>query len=144
MPAPAPAAPSPAAAPIEAAPSGRAYGGKRSAADLKGEWNRVLALMRERDKPTEAMLRSSTVLGLDGRVLRLATNEFVYKQISGNAATREMIESLLAEVLGQPCAVSCELSSSPGRRRESRPGNIPQDGLVATALDLGGEIVEAD
>ncbi len=100
----------------------------------------MVRLMRERDKMTEALLNSCTVMSLEGRVLRLSTNEFVFTKIVKDAATREKIESLLAEVLGFVCAVKLEVD---GRRgRSTRAGDIPEDGLVATALDLGGEIVE--
>jgi DNA polymerase-3 subunit gamma/tau len=112
----------------------------RGAAELKADWNRLVGLMRERDKATEALLRSCAVVGLEGQVLRLSTNEFVYNKIAGEAVTREKVESLLAEVLGFACAVKLEVS---GRRgRSARADDIPDDGLVATALDLGGEIVE--
>jgi len=43
-------------------------------------------------------------------------------------------------VLGYPCAIKLEVT---GRKaRPARADDIPQDGLVATALDLGGEIVD--
>jgi len=112
----------------------------RSAAELKGEWGRLLKLMREQDKVTAAMLNSCAVLGLEGQVLRLSTNEFVHDKIVADAAMRAKIESLLAEVLGFTCTVRFEVS---GRKAQSaRVEDIPHDGLVATALDLGGEIVD--
>ena len=127
----------PAAAPEEAGP---ATGGTRSATELKSDWGRFVHLMRERDKVTEALLNSCTVLGLEGQVLRLSTNEFVYNKISGDSATREMIDTLLGEVLGFTCAVKFEVSGRAAR--SARADDIPEDGLVATALDLGGEIVD--
>ena len=112
----------------------------RSAAELKGDWGRLLKLMREQDKVTAAMLNSCSVLGLEGQTLRLATNEFVHTKIVGDAAMREKIEGLLAEVLGFTCTVKFEVSGQ--KIRSARADDIPQDGLVATALDLGGEIVD--
>jgi hypothetical protein len=121
------------AAPAEVAPG-------RNAPALRAEWNRLLSLMRERDKATEALLRSCSLLSLEDGVLRLATSEFVFKKISAGSA-RADVEALLAEVLGFDCTVKLEISSG-ARGRPGRAGDIPEDGMVATALDLGGEIVE--
>jgi DNA polymerase-3 subunit gamma/tau len=104
--------------------------------DLRAGWARVLTLL---DKPTAALLRSGKVLGLEGRRLRLATNEFVYKQITTNGAIRERIEQALAEVFGLACVLQCELS---GARGKASAGDAPQESIVAEALSLGGEIVE--
>ena len=133
----APAAPEAPALSDEAEPT---TGGTRTAAELKSDWGRFVHLMRERDKLTEALLNSCTVLGLEGQVLRLSTNEFVFKKISSNSATREVIEALLGEVLGYACTVKFEVSGRAAR--SARADDIPEDGLVATALDLGGEIVD--
>jgi DNA polymerase-3 subunit gamma/tau len=116
------------------APAGRGGG------ELRAEWNRLLSLMRERDKATEALLRSCSLISLDGGVLRLATSEFVFNKIGAESA-RADIEALLAEVLGHACTVKFEVASGK-RGRAGRAGDIPEDGMVATALDLGGEIVE--
>jgi DNA polymerase-3 subunit gamma/tau len=126
----------PAVPPSEAPPAENV----RSAAELKGDWGRLLKLMRERDKMTEALLNSCSLGGMEGQVLRLTTSEFVYQKISADGATREKIEDMLAEVMGFTCTVQFEVS---GRKaRSARADDIPQDGLVATALDLGGEIVD--
>jgi len=128
------AAVGPASASAPAAPSG-------AGGDTRNEWNRLLGLVRERDKPTQALLNSCTFISLEAGVLRLATNEFVYKKINAEA-TRVTVETLLAEVLGHPCAVKFEVTSSGKRGRTARADDIPDDGMVATGLDLGGEIVE--
>lgn len=104
--------------------------------DLKTVWSRVLALV---DKPTAALLRSCKVLGMEGNALRVSTNDFVYKQLTANAPTRQRIEAALSEVLGATCVLKCETSTV--KRGKTNP-DIPKDGLVATALDLGGELIE--
>jgi DNA polymerase-3 subunit gamma/tau len=112
----------------------------RGGGELRAEWNRLLSLMRERDKATEALLRSCNLISLEGGVLRLSTSEFVFQKI-GAASARADIEALLAEVLGFECSVKFEVASGK-RGPRGRAGDIPEDGMVATALDLGGEIVE--
>jgi DNA polymerase-3 subunit gamma/tau len=130
----------PTAPPARRAPAGDGPAPARGGGELRAEWNRLLSLMRERDKATEALLRSCSLISLDGGVLRLSTSEFVFKKI-GAASARADLEALLAEVLGVECTVKFEVAS--GRRgQRGRAGDIPEDGMVATALDLGGEIVE--
>jgi DNA polymerase-3 subunit gamma/tau len=130
------------AAPAAATPAASAEppAGGRGLADLKGDWSRLIKLMRETDKMTEALLHSCTVLGLEGQVLRLSTNEFVYKKIANDATTREKIESRLSEVMGFACGIKLEVAGQRGPA--ARTEDIPEDGLVATALDLGGEIID--
>ena len=130
------------APPLRSTPAaGSAPSGGGASGDLKAAWKRLTVLMKERDKPTEALLNSCTVIGLEAGVLRLATNEFVYKKIN-TEGTRAAVESLLAEVLGEPCVVKFEVAAANKRARGTRADDIPEDGMVATALDLGGEIVE--
>ena len=108
--------------------------------NLKAVWNRLLALVREKDKPTEALLRSCTVVNLEGRSLKLTTNvKLACEKINDQPKTRQLITDLLSDVLGFPCGIQCTLSGG----RSAKNKNVQPDGLVATALrDLGGEIVE--
>ncbi len=107
--------------------------------DLKSAWTQLLALMREKDKATHGLLNSSKMVGLEGNVLKLSSNEFVAKQINDQAKTRQLINALLTQVLGFECGVKCEVA---GRARLPANDDLPADGLVSTALGLGGEIVE--
>ncbi len=113
------------------------------AADLGAAWKRLLALMRERDKATEALLRSCTVVGFEDNVLRLATQaQLVHDKLTNHAATRQLITTLLTEIMGTPCGVACQMANiRPSRKADA--GHVPAEGMVATALrDLGGEIAE--
>ena len=110
--------------------------------DVKAVWTRLLTMMREKDKPTTALLRSCTVLGLEGNTLLVATNEFVYKQINDRAETRTIINDVLTQTVGFPCMIQCQLTGAVNKR-SPEASDLPADGMVATALrDLGGEIVE--
>ncbi len=125
-------------APLPPSPSSAAA----PAADvnLKAVWNRLLALVREKDKPTEALLRSCAVVGLEGNSLKLTTQvKLACEKINDQPKTRQLITDLLSDVLGFPCGIQCTLSGG----RSAKNKNVQPDGLVATALrDLGGEIVE--
>jgi hypothetical protein len=108
--------------------------------NLKASWNRLLALVHEKDRATEALLRSCSVAGLDGNSLKLTTQvKLVCEKINDHMQTRQLISGLLSEVLGFDCNIQCTLTSG----RPSKSKNVQPDGLVATALrDLGGEMVE--
>jgi DNA polymerase-3 subunit gamma/tau len=127
-------------APPQAPPDEGASGSGRSVAEFKAEWNRLLKTLRDQDKPTEALLRSCTLVGLDGSLLRLSTSEFIYNRMQSDADTRGRVDALVSQVFGQGVVVRYEVAGKRGADRRS--DDIPQDGLVATALDLGGEIVE--
>jgi hypothetical protein len=109
--------------------------------DLRNQWNQFVNAVNERDRMTAALLRSCSLIGLETGVLRLSTRDFIFEKLNVEA-TREMVESILADVVGHPCVIKYDVTSSSKRGRTARADDIPEDGMVATALDLGGEIVE--
>jgi DNA polymerase-3 subunit gamma/tau len=130
----------PAAKSAESKPAGGVAAGV--SADLKSGWTRVLALMKEKHKPVEPLLRSCTVVGLEGSTLRLVTSAKLVSDKLNDPATAKVVNDALSEVLGTPCSIKCELGAKSGARAADL-NDIPADGMVATALrDLGGEIVE--
>jgi hypothetical protein len=147
--APAPAAPPPprpqpevgiSEAAVEPAAPAVASGGGQSTSDLRASWTRLIGVINQTDKGTAAMLRSCEVIGLDGQTVRLATSKFVNDKINADQAARQLIETRFGEVLGFACIVKFEEKGQ--SRRSARSGDIPEGGLVAAALDLGGEIVD--
>lgn len=109
-----------------------------ASSDLKGVWARLLAQMRERDKGLEAFLRSCTPTTFDGNTLLLSTNvELAQKKITSQS---QLVDTLFSEVLGAPGRVKCQMASKAASKTDK--GNVPSEGMVSTALDLGGEIVE--
>jgi DNA polymerase-3 subunit gamma/tau len=129
-PAPKPDAPS---APVKASASPASI-----PSDLKTVWSRLLAVTRERDKGLEAFLRSCTPSKLEGQMLHLSTNvELAHKKITDQS---QLIDQLLSEVLGGRGKVQCQLTGRASPKKSAK--DVPADGMVSTALDLGGEIVE--
>ena len=106
--------------------------------EMKSVWPRLLAVTRERDKGLEAFLRSCTPVKLEENVLHLSTNvELAHKKITSQ---NQLIDDLLAEILGAPGHVKCQMASKALRKTDK--SDVPRDSMVSTALDLGGEIVE--
>jgi len=135
-PSPQPTAEPPAAQP----PSLPASGARPANVNLRASWNHLLAMMREKDKVVEALLRSCNVAGLEGNNLKLTTQvKLVCEKINDQPQTRQLISNVLSEVLGFQCGIQCTLAT--GRLAKNK--DVQPDSLVATALrDLGGEIVE--
>jgi hypothetical protein len=116
-------------------------GGGRSLADLKNDWNRIKKVVNDQDKKmTAGLLNSCHVVALEEGVLRVSTHDFAYSKLQSSADDRAIIDAAVAEVLGEGIVVRYEVTGKRGSGRRS--DDIPQDGLVATALDLGGEIVD--
>jgi hypothetical protein len=136
----APSAPRAASAPVSAAaPSGEAV-------DLKEAWGRFIRALLERNKITKltaADLEKCVLEGFEGSVLQVSTpNKVFLEKIGARPDVIQVMENALSEVLGFDCGIKFQLANSrAGRGREA--GDVPPDGMVATALrDLGGEIVE--
>jgi DNA polymerase III subunit gamma/tau len=108
--------------------------------DLKSAWSRLLVSVRERDKAAQGLLNSCSPVAMEDGVLRLSTNEFVYNKLNSNPRAQALIEELASQVFGFACRVRYEVGGRP--KRSGRGDGIPNDGMVAAALDLGGEIVE--
>jgi len=105
--------------------------------DLRTIWSRLTELMHKRSKPTAGLLNSCRPVSFDGKTLLLNSNDFVCKKINDDSDARQVIHKALAEIVGTECVVKCQAAQS-----KSRSEDVPRDGLVATAIDLGGEIVE--
>jgi DNA polymerase III subunit gamma/tau len=140
----------PAAAPM---PAPLEAGAPPPTVNLKTSWSRLLALVREKDKATEALLRSCSVAGMEGNLLKLTTQvKLACEKINDHAPTRQLVADLLSDIMGFPCNVQCTLTSGGGRNpaggrsasgSSAKAKDHAPDGLVFTALrDLGGEIVE--
>jgi DNA polymerase III subunit gamma/tau len=145
----------PAAAPTPPAPASPAPLPETSApppnVNLKASWTRLLTLVREKDKATEALLRSCNVAGMEGNLLKLTTQvKLACEKINDHAPTRQLVANLLSDIMGFPCNVQCTLTGGRGPAsgrgtagRNAKPNNHVPDGLVFSTLqDLGGEIVE--
>ena len=145
----------PAAAPTPSAPASavlpREAGAPPTNVNLKASWTRLLTLVREKDKATEALLRSCSVAGMEGNLLKLTTQvKLACEKINDHAPTRQLVANLLSDIMGFPCNVQCTLTGGRGPAggrgtadRSAKANNHVPDGLVFSTLqDLGGEIVE--
>ena len=105
---------------------------------IRQNWNRIGALIRQRNPHTQALFISCKPLGFKDGCLVLGASDFVKAQLEKPEHT-ELAEQALAEVFGAQVPLRCVVASG----KKGAPPDVDSDGIVATALrDLGGEIVD--
>ncbi|MDW8327512.1 MAG: hypothetical protein RMK99_13180, partial [Anaerolineales bacterium] len=138
--------PSPSASPVSSVSTPRpttrstlAAGGSPASA-----WQRTLDLLLERKKLsrlTKSELERSTVERLEDSCLYIVTSASILSRLKERPEFQTVINDALSEVMGAPHRVKFQLGE-PGRGKSSGSGGESPGGLVAAALDLGGQIVE--
>ena len=94
-------------------------------------------LKKESANNLAALLNSVTAIDVQGNtlVLGFASDVLMSKM---KAEEKERTSQLVAEALGVTLEVRCEVANAKGKV----PPHVPQDGMVATAIHQGGEIVD--
>jgi hypothetical protein len=87
----------PAAEPISRAPAPAENG---DLSDLDAAWSAVVARMRSRSKSLEAILKSGYILGADNGELKVAFLYPFHSDRVNDAASRKVLEEVIAETLG--------------------------------------------
>lgn len=107
---------------------------------LNARWDQVVAKVKEQNPKLAGVLNSTRIRVLKGNVLSLGYNGDFYLKTLENPASRELIESVLKQVMNMEIEVQAELVSG---KKSTPPADVDSDGMVASALrDLGGEIVD--
>jgi hypothetical protein len=96
--------------------------------------------VRERNPNTYGLLNSCKLRHLKKDVLILGFASELLKNQMIKKENLEIVEGVLAQVMGREIAVRCVISNARGT---TIPEEVDNDGMVAAALrDLGGEIVD--
>jgi len=119
--------------------------GEISAADasanqrLSSRWEQVLTRVKEQNPKLAAVMNSARVRLLKGNVLTLGFNGDFYLKTMENPASLELIRGVLRQAMGTEIEIQAVLVSG---KTNTPPSDVDSDGLVASALHLGGEIVD--
>jgi DNA polymerase III subunit gamma/tau len=135
--------PAPGAAPVEETRVQPPASGKVSVQDIQQNWRRIRAMVKRQSAATEALLNSSKLLGIKDGLLVLG---FQAELLRGKMSTEENIEiisSAIGEVLGVRPGITCVVMNAKAGTAPSDL-NIESDGMVGTALNLGGQIVHKE
>lgn len=141
----------PAAVKPEKQPAGRPVAEKQKAAEpaaaadgsiglkeIMANWKQVKEVVRKQRPVTEGLLNSCQPLTMKGDTLVLAFTNEAIKDRMEKPENLELALNALSHVLGKAVPISCVLN----RKAAGAPLNIEieEDGMVRTALNLGGVI----
>ena len=85
-----------------------------------------------------ALMNSVKMIDVQGKTLILGLASDVLISKIDKPDQIEAIRKLIKDELGVDMAVRCVVTNAKGKI----PPNVPQDGMVATAIQHGGEIVD--
>ncbi len=109
-----------------------------SAADVIKAWKRLTASLPKSQANLSALLNSVKMIDVQGRTLILGLASDVLVSKINQPDQIELIQRLIEDEFGVDMNVRCVVTTAKGKL----PPNIPQDGMVAAAIQHGGQIVD--
>jgi DNA polymerase-3 subunit gamma/tau len=111
-----------------------------AAGDVIKVWKQISQSLSKSQPNLSALLNSVRMIDVQGKalVLGFASNVLVEKMDKPEHA--DILRKALADVLGVQLDLRCVVTNAKGKL----PPNVSQDGMVAAALNQGGEIVDMD
>lgn len=131
-----PASAAPAQPPAQPAP---APAGELTQQALQQNWPRVKALVKRKSKMAEGLLNSSRSVVLKGDIVVLGFQSEVVKSKMETPENIDLLRQALQETFGAALGVRCAVVG--GKSATPNDLDVDGDGMVGTALDLGGKIV---
>jgi DNA polymerase III subunit gamma/tau len=126
------------AAPVQAPPSGTV-----SLHDIQQNWRRIRALVKRKSPATEALFNSSKLLGIKDGLLVLGFQSELLRAKMSTEENLEFTSGAIADVMGVKPGILCVVMNA---KAGATPADldIDTDGMVGTALNLGGQIVHKE
>ncbi len=122
--------------------SGAIEGSKNEAvislAEINKSWKDVRAVIKPAHPGVEALLNSCKPMDVRGNELMLGFQSETVRGLMDKPENLEVTQKAIADVLGVTLIVKCVVTNAKGKL----PPHVSADGMVATALDHGGEIVD--
>jgi DNA polymerase III subunit gamma/tau len=101
-------------------------------------WKDVRAVIKPAHPAVEALLNSCKPMDVRGNELLLGFQSDTVRALMDKPENLEVTAKAIADVLGIPLTIKCVVTNAKGKL----PPDISQDGMVAAALNHGGEIVD--
>lgn len=100
-------------------------------------WTKILTLVRPRNASTEALLRATKPVNYDGRTLTLGVFYKFHKERLEEIQHRNLLEEVIASVIGNPIRVVCTLAEPPAKTIKRQP-------VVVESINVNGgdDVVE--
>ncbi|HLO17678.1 MAG TPA: hypothetical protein VK206_22805, partial [Anaerolineales bacterium] len=109
-----------------------------SAADVIKAWKNLAASLPKSQANLSALLNSVKMIDVQGKTLILGLASDVLISKIDKPDQIELIQKLIRDEFGVDMNIRCVVTSAKGKI----PPNVPQDGMVATAIQHGGQIVD--
>ena len=109
-----------------------------SAGDILKAWKHLSASLPKAQANLSALMNSVRMIDVQGRTLILGLASDVLVSKIDKPDQIEAIQKLIKDEFGADVSVRCVVTNAKGRI----PPNVTQDGMVATAIQHGGEVVD--
>ncbi len=109
-----------------------------SVGEIAQAWRDIRAAIRPGHPGIEALLNSCKPMELRGDQLLLGFQSETVRALMDKPENLEVTRKVIADVLGVVLVIKCVVTNAKGQL----PPNVHQDGMVAAALNQGGEIVD--
>lgn len=115
-----------------------AEGTSIDASDIIKSWKHMSAGLPKSQANLSALMNSVRMIDVQGRTLILGLASDVLVSKLDKPDQIEVIQKMIRDELGVDLVIRCVVTTAKGKV----PPNVPQDGMVATAIQHGGEIVD--
>jgi DNA polymerase-3 subunit gamma/tau len=109
-----------------------------SAGEVIKAWKRMSSALPKGQANLSALMNSVRMIDVQGKTLILGLASDVLISKIDKPDQIDVIRRLIKEEFGVEIAIRCVVTNAKGKI----PPNVPQDGMVATAIQHGGEIVD--
>ena len=109
-----------------------------SAGDIIKVWKHLAASLPKAQANLSALLNSVKMIDVQGKTLILGLASDVLVSKIDKPDQIEAIQKLIQDEFGVEMNIRCVVTTAKGKV----PPNVPQDGMVAAAIQHGGQIVD--
>ncbi len=109
-----------------------------SLAEINKSWKDIRAVIKPAHPAVEALLNSCKPMEVRGDELILGFQSDTVRALMDKPENLDATQKAVADVLGVSLKIKCAVTNAKGKL----PPHVSADGMVATALDHGGEIVD--
>jgi hypothetical protein len=124
---------------VEAPPSA-AEAPAINAGDIIKSWKHLAASLPKAQANLGALMNSVKMIDVQGKTLVLGLASDVLVEKLNKPDQLEIIQKLIKDHFRVDLSVRCAVSNAKGKI----PANVAQDGMVAAAIQHGGEVVDMD
>jgi DNA polymerase-3 subunit gamma/tau len=111
-----------------------------NAGDIIKSWKHLSASLPKAQANLGALMNSVKMIDVQGKTLILGLASDVLVEKLNKPDQIEIIQKLIKDQFNVELSVRCTVTNAKGKI----PSNVAQDGMVATAIQHGGEVVDMD